>query len=123
MLYRPLRRSFPYLFSSTEEELTSFLSTWFPGSSPTDLRKLLKLYPSDPAAGSPFDTGNENVFSPQFKRIAALQGDFLFHGPRRLLLDAVSAKRTVYNYRMSFDFVFGDSVSRTLKGNLSERAR
>ena len=79
-----------------------FTSSWFPGASPADLSTLLELYSSDPAAGSPFDTGNANVFSPQFKRIAAVHGDWLFHGPRRLLLDSASDKRTAYNFCASF---------------------
>ena len=49
------------------------------------LARLLELYPSDPAAGSPFGTGDDNQFTPQFKRMAALQGDILFVAPRRLL--------------------------------------
>lgn len=87
---------------STDEEFASYLSEhWLPCSSSEDLSTLLQLYPSDPAAGSPFDTGNANVFSPQYKRLAAVFGDWLFYGPRRLLLDKVSAKGTVYNFRAS----------------------
>lgn len=37
-------------------------------------------------------------FSPQYKRLAAVFGDWFFCGPRRLLLDEVSANRTVYNF-------------------------
>ncbi|KAI9430679.1 Alpha/Beta hydrolase protein [Lactarius indigo] len=56
----------------------------------TEIDVLLTHYPDDQRAGSPFDTGYNNVFSPQFKRIAALQGDFVFHSPRRLLLEKVA---------------------------------
>lgn len=38
---------------------------------------LLALYPQDPAAGSPFDTGEQNALTPQYKRLAALQVSFL----------------------------------------------
>lgn len=86
-------------YLSTEDEVVDyFTSSWFPGASPADLSTLLELYSSDPAAGSPFDTGNANVFSPQFKRIAAVHGDWFFHGPRRLLLDSVSNEQTTYNF-------------------------
>ena len=86
----------------TDDEAASYISeTWFPGSSLADLNKTLELYPSDPAAGSPFDTGDANAFSPQYKRLAAVFGDWFFSGPRRLLLDKISAKRTVYNFRAS----------------------
>ncbi|RPD69832.1 carotenoid ester lipase precursor [Lentinus tigrinus ALCF2SS1-7] len=91
--------SFASLNITTDDEFASYVSqNWFPGSSLADLSTALQLYPSDPAAGSPFDTGSENAFSPQFKRIAALQGDWFFHGPRRQLLDNVSGKSTVYNF-------------------------
>ena len=38
---------------------------------------LIGLYPNDPSAGSPFGTG-DNTFglNPQFKRMAAIVGDF-----------------------------------------------
>lgn len=35
------------------------------------------LYPQDPAAGSPFDTGALNALTPEFKRLAAVQGDLV----------------------------------------------
>ncbi|KAI0827825.1 hypothetical protein BC628DRAFT_1337984 [Trametes gibbosa] len=37
--------------------------------------RLLELHPSDTAAGSPFGNGDNYIKSPQFKRIAAFQGD------------------------------------------------
>ena len=83
----------------TDDEVASYISeTWFPGSSLADLNKTLELYPSDPAAGSPFDTGDTNAFTPEYKRIAAIQGDWFFNGPRRQFLDAFSANRTAYNF-------------------------
>ena len=72
---------------------------WFPGASESDLALALELYPSDPAAGSPFDTGDAYAFSPEYKRIAALQGDWFFHAPRRELLNLYSATQPTYNYR------------------------
>lgn len=46
--------------------------------------KILAGYPQDPAAGSPFGTGSNYSFTPQWKRLAAINGDAAFHGPRRL---------------------------------------
>ncbi|KAF8964271.1 Alpha/Beta hydrolase protein [Flammula alnicola] len=40
--------------------------------------QLATLYPSDITQGSPFDTGILNALTPQFKRIAAFQGDGFF---------------------------------------------
>ncbi|RPD58743.1 alpha beta-hydrolase [Lentinus tigrinus ALCF2SS1-7] len=84
---------------TTDDEVASYVSElWFPGSSTADVSRLLQLYPSDPAAGSPFDTGDANAFSPQYKRIAALTGDWFFNAPRRQLLDKISTRQTVYNF-------------------------
>ena len=48
----------------------------------------MTLYPSDPTQGSPFDTGADNALSPQYKRLAALQGDLAFQAPRRFFMRA-----------------------------------
>ncbi|RPD58717.1 alpha beta-hydrolase [Lentinus tigrinus ALCF2SS1-7] len=91
--------SFSSLNLTTDEEFANLLSSlWFPGSLPSDMSTLLEVYPSDPAAGSPFDTGDANAFSPQFKRFAAAQGDWIFQAPRRSSIETLSAKRTVYYY-------------------------
>ncbi|TFK88164.1 carotenoid ester lipase precursor [Polyporus arcularius HHB13444] len=85
--------------TADDDEFISYVSRFLlPGATPADLRSLLQLYPSDPAAGSPFDTGDANAFSPQYKRLSAVFGDWFFYGPRRLLLEKVSAKRPVYNF-------------------------
>ncbi|RDX42793.1 hypothetical protein OH76DRAFT_1260852 [Lentinus brumalis] len=84
---------------SADDEFVSYVSeNWFPGSSLADLNTTLQLYPSDPADGSPFDTGDANAFTPEYKRIAAVQGDLAFNAPRRQFLDAFSANRTAYNF-------------------------
>ncbi|RPD58759.1 carotenoid ester lipase precursor [Lentinus tigrinus ALCF2SS1-7] len=84
---------------TTDEELIDYLTTyWFPGSSAADLNKTMELYPSDPAAGTPFDTGSANAFTPEYKRIAALQGDWFFNAPRRQLLDRFSFHQPMYNF-------------------------
>ena len=54
------------------------------------MQKLVDLYPTDPAAGSPFGTGSANQVFPQFKRIAALLGDFKFIMMRRAVLATMS---------------------------------
>ena len=60
----------------TDDEFVEYISkNWFPGSNPADLEKALELYPSDPASGSPFDTGSSNAITPEYKRISAMQGD------------------------------------------------
>ena len=60
----------------------------------------MALYPSDPAQGSPFDTGVDNALSPQYKRLAALQGDLAFQAPRRFFLRArADAHQRIWAFR------------------------
>ncbi|KAI9059112.1 alpha/beta-hydrolase [Trametes sanguinea] len=56
------------------------------------------LYPNDPAAGSPFGTGDANELAPQFKRMAAFQGDAVFQAPRRFFLDQRSSKQPAWSF-------------------------
>lgn len=39
------------------------------------------------------------LFSPQFKRLAAFQGDFIFQAPRRFFLEAASKTQNAWSYR------------------------
>ncbi|KAI0741844.1 carotenoid ester lipase precursor [Daedaleopsis nitida] len=87
---------------TTDDEFASYLAqAWFPGASASDLAPVLSLYPSDPAAGSPFNTGSANAFTPEYKRIAAVQGDWFFNAPRRQLLDKYSSTQTAYTFLYS----------------------
>ena len=53
--------------------------------------EIVRLYPDDPAFGSPFGTGNETFgLSPVFKRAAAIFGDVTFEALRRSLTRAAS---------------------------------
>jgi hypothetical protein len=69
---------------NTEQDIINWLTARFPGLyfSITDVpavRELLKHYPTDPAAGSPYGTGDETFGQgPQYKRFASLFGDLLF---------------------------------------------
>ncbi|KAJ7583201.1 sterol esterase [Mycena floridula] len=68
------------------------------GANPAQMKLVAQAYPSDPAAGSPFDTGDSNALTPQFKRIAAILGDIVFQAPRRLLLQVNSKKQNTWAY-------------------------
>ncbi|RPD58718.1 carotenoid ester lipase precursor [Lentinus tigrinus ALCF2SS1-7] len=92
---------------TTEQQLASYLRTyWFPGASSRDIHTILKLYPADPAAGSPFGTGSANAFTPQYKRIAAIQGEF-FQATRRKLLARLSSTQRAYNFLSARKFIEG----------------
>ncbi|EAU81840.2 carotenoid ester lipase [Coprinopsis cinerea okayama7 len=48
--------------------------------------------------GSPFGTGNANALTPQFKRIAAFQTDWLFHSTRRFFMSYASKTQPNWYY-------------------------
>ncbi|OBZ70762.1 Lipase 2 [Grifola frondosa] len=84
---------------ATDEEVRDLIiSSAFPtitGQAPPDLTIaadiLLKLYPDNPALGSPFGTGNDTFgLSSEFKRSAAIAGDLFFHALRRAWTQAAS---------------------------------
>ncbi|KAG6816185.1 hypothetical protein H0H87_008012 [Tephrocybe sp. NHM501043] len=73
---------------STTADLKSYIAgVLLPEAKSEALDLLLKYYPDDQRAGSPFDTGLKNALSAQFKRLAAINGDVLFQGPRRLFMN------------------------------------
>ena len=79
--------------------MRSLRVTHFPVGFPARRRTTSKHFssftpPIPPQAGP--TTPARNAFSPQ--RLAAVFGDWFFYRPRRLLLDEISAKRTVYNF-------------------------
>ncbi|OBZ75690.1 Lipase 1 [Grifola frondosa] len=92
-----------YSFSArnitTESALREYmLSNYIVGATDGDIDELLALYPEDVSQGSPFDTGALNALTPQFKRIAALQGDLVFQAPRRLLLDGTAERQRAWSF-------------------------
>ncbi|KAF8883776.1 carotenoid ester lipase precursor [Gymnopilus junonius] len=85
------RRRDPFSLSTlnvtTDTQLLNYVKTnFFPDVTEDDLAQFAELYPADITQGSPFDTGILNAITPQFKRIAAFQGDGVFQAPRRWLL-------------------------------------
>lgn len=70
--------------------------------------KILAFYPDDPALGIPANTGSERFASfggYEYKRMCAIGGDALYHGPRRqdTRVFAKGDVQPVYSYR--FDTV------------------
>ena len=60
--------------------------------------ELLTLYPRNVSQGSPYDTGTQNVLTPEFKRIASILGDVVFQAPRRFFLQTVSDKQKTWSF-------------------------
>lgn len=71
------------------ENLNAYFSP--PAVPPSVLGDFLALYPDDPAAGSPYNTGNETFgLSPLYKKCAALRSDLMFDSQRRFWIQTTS---------------------------------
>jgi cholinesterase len=86
-------------YSNNDQVMNYFLNTFLPGASRPQVAGLLNLYPEDPSRGSPFDTGILNALTPQFKRMAAIQGDGTLQAPRRFFLNHTSGKQDIWVFR------------------------
>ncbi|KAJ6567086.1 Alpha/Beta hydrolase protein [Mycena capillaripes] len=105
------------VFSFSNENITTNIefmeyiqSNYFPTSSPAEVAQVGILYPEDPTKGSPFDTQSANALTPEFKRLAALQGDLMYLGPRRFFLEQASTRQNAWswlNKRRGFNPIFG----------------
>ncbi|KAK0460688.1 extracellular triacylglycerol lipase precursor [Desarmillaria tabescens] len=76
----------PPQLNYTNELLAEILNANFspPAVPPQIIDELLALYPDDPAAGSPYNTGEETFgLAPLYKKCAALTGDLTFEFQRR----------------------------------------
>ncbi|PVH92878.1 extracellular lipase [Periconia macrospinosa] len=76
---------------TTTADIENYLSTlYFRDASPEQIKALVATYPDDAAAGSPFGSGQDNNWYPQFKRLAAILGDATFTLTRRFILNATA---------------------------------
>ncbi|KAN0141650.1 Alpha/Beta hydrolase fold [Lactarius tabidus] len=83
----------------TDAELREYLSEFFfINITDSQMDELLKLYPQNVTLGSPYDTGTQNAFTPEFKRIASILGDLVFQAPRRFFLDHSSEKQNTWSF-------------------------
>lgn len=82
--------------TTTEQFKDYFRRMWWPMATSDQIDCLAELYPNDPSAGSPFDTGNANAINPQYKRLAALIGDYSFESQCRQLLSQTSGPKWTY---------------------------
>ena len=60
--------------------------------------RILRCAVQDITQGSPYGTGALNALTPQFKRIASIQGDLIFQGPRRLFLEHLAHKQNAWSF-------------------------
>jgi carboxylesterase type B len=76
-----------------------FKEVWWPKATDAEISRLMELYPPDITQGSPFGTGVLNAVTPNFKRLAAVVGDYSFQAQRRnLLAHYNTSEQTVWNY-------------------------
>jgi carboxylesterase type B len=76
---------------TTTDLLVSYLSdVFFHDATTEQIEELVALYPEDPAAGPPYNTGDLYELYPQYKRLAALLGDYTFTIMRRVFLSVVT---------------------------------
>ncbi|OSX62566.1 hypothetical protein POSPLADRAFT_1142177 [Postia placenta MAD-698-R-SB12] len=84
---------------TTDEEFLQYIgSNYIPGATPAEIAAVGAAYPDNPSLGSPFGTGDADVLTPQFKRIAAFTGDWQFEAPRRLTLSVISQTQDAWAY-------------------------
>ncbi|KAF9488947.1 lipase [Pleurotus eryngii] len=84
---------------TTTSQVRTYIKTFFmPQSTNAELDHMLNHYPLDLIQGSPFGTGILNALSPQFKRLAAFQGDAVFQAPRRFFLQQRSGKQNTWAF-------------------------
>ncbi|KAL4257702.1 Carboxylic ester hydrolase [Pleurotus pulmonarius] len=84
---------------TTDEAFSEYIQTnYLNGISASQMEQVLAAYPADPAAGSPFGTGDANALTPQYKRLAAIQGDIVFQAPRRFFLQSTSDLTRKWSY-------------------------
>lgn len=63
---------------TTDDELVAYIKqVYIPDGTPADLDAVTSAYPSDPEQGSPYNTGFLNALTPEYKRIASMQGDLV----------------------------------------------
>lgn len=80
-LFAPL-----FLTTTSENGMRDLVKDLLHNSTDSDIDQILSLYPQDPTQGAPFRTGRANQITPQFKRIASLLTDVLYHNSRRRVL-------------------------------------
>ncbi|KZV67946.1 carotenoid ester lipase precursor [Peniophora sp. CONT] len=84
---------------TTTSQLHTYFKTYMlPNATDAQIDLMLRYYPDDPRAGCPFDTGLRNAMGPQFKRVAAIQGDVVFHGPRRFFVKQRGDKQPTWAF-------------------------
>jgi len=106
----------PLIYGTTDDEGTLFAlamtenvttdgqvhdliqNLYLPTANETTMEQVLEYYPEDIDLGSPFDTPQFEYEYPQFKRLAAFQGDYINEAARRSFLTQVSGTQNAWSF-------------------------
>lgn len=103
---------------TTTAQLESYLTQFYFSNPNANVQRFVSLYPDDPAAGSPFNTGAAYNIYPQYKRVAAILGDLAFTLTRRVVLTfTTSAAQNVPSWSYLSTYDRGTSALGTLHGS------
>ncbi|KAJ6482674.1 carotenoid ester lipase precursor [Mycena sanguinolenta] len=85
---------------TTDSEFVGYIHSKFtsPLVPSAQVARVAELYPQNPAQGSPFGTGSANQLTPEFKRIAAFEGDLLLTGLRRFFVQHASKTQNTWSW-------------------------
>ncbi|KAH9926258.1 alpha/beta-hydrolase [Epithele typhae] len=91
--------SYPAISNDTEFAETIRVA-YYANISDAQMARLLALYPNDPALGAPYRTGDQNVLTPMYKRLASLAGDVGVDAVRKVFARSFAAQgENVWAYR------------------------
>jgi acetylcholinesterase len=83
---------------TTDAGFQQYITTAFGNANQTVQDVVTNAYSSNVTEGSPYNTGVQNAVTPEYKRVAAFNGDFYFQAPRRSMLATVSGTQKVWSY-------------------------
>ncbi|EED79829.1 sterol esterase from carbohydrate esterase family CE10 [Postia placenta Mad-698-R] len=84
---------------TTDAEFLAYIhQNYLPLASSADIADVATAYPEDPIYGSPFGTGDLYNITPEYKRMAAFQGDWEFQSPRRYFLEVASKTQDAWAF-------------------------
>ncbi|KAL5095530.1 hypothetical protein Trisim1_000301 [Trichoderma cf. simile WF8] len=88
---------------NTDEDVFKYVQALGSGLDNKTVETVMKLYPDDPTWGCPFGTGPERFADQgfQYKRGAAIAGDYFMHAGRRFYANSHSTRshKPIYTYR------------------------
>jgi acetylcholinesterase len=74
-------------------------ANYLPTANASTIQQVSNAYPDDITQGSPFNTAILNAITPEFKRLAAFQGDISFQAPRRFFTGQQASKQKIFQFR------------------------